>query len=65
MDIAISYNWDNTENIDYIDEQLSLVRINIFRKKKDLKYKDSITGFAKRIAAQKYSIVYISKLCNN
>jgi len=34
MDIAISYNWDNTENIDYIDEQLSLVRINIFRKKK-------------------------------
>ncbi len=58
--IFISYNWDNSDVVDEIDNHFTSIGLPLIRDKKELKYKSSIKDFMLRIRETDYVIMIIS-----
>jgi tetratricopeptide (TPR) repeat protein len=60
MKIFLSYRWDDTADIDKIDNDFKAIGIELTRDIRDLHYKDSLPGFMAQITESDYALLYIS-----
>lgn len=60
MEIFISYNWSDTDKIVEIEARLKGVGVSVKRDVKDLKYKDNLPDFMRRIRSSDFALVFIS-----
>jgi len=58
--IFVSYNWDDSQVVDEIDDFFLSIGLPIIRDKKELQYKSSIKEFMKKIRDTDYVIMIIS-----
>ncbi len=58
--IFISYNWSSTKEVDFIESVLKSYGLQILRDKIELKYKDNIPLFMKRIVKAEYALFFLS-----
>ncbi len=60
-EVFVSYAWESTGIVDKIEEAIKGTNIVLVRDKNDVKYKDSIREFMKRIGKGKCIVVVLSK----
>ena len=60
MDIFLSYSWNNKLQADQIEDNLSAIGLTIIRDINEIKYKDKLTEFMRRIRDADYAIILIS-----
>ena len=58
--IFISYSWKDEEIVDEIDNTFKSIGINILRDKREVKFKESIKDYMKRIRKTDYVLIVIS-----